>query len=1019
MKDFDRDGLLAEFRRKVSKDNALCEALFSMIPHGILEKVVLHPKELERVGERRIVTALFADISGFTPLCELFEAEQVLKIVNDLFTRLLAVVARYDGIVDKFMGDAMMVVFGAPKAHEDDPRRAVEAALDMQKITKSFQINFENKATLPRINLSIGINTGNVVSGLVGSETHREYTILGDAVNIAARLESLAAPGQIIVGEETYKHIGRFFHTSSKGSVKLKGKAESQKYYTVHGRKESNKIIPSSRLKPLFGKDKLFSRIKKILSNELPPESNLIIAESGFGKTLTVNHCISHARRTGYDVLMTSALPWGKNLRYSMLSELIRQTLGCVDVKIKPSALEKKVSELCPKMMQYLPLLGDFLSVDIPPNEVVKYMEPGQKREKLEALLSSILANFTNLKKTLLVFEDVSNADEGSLNVIEEISKKIDAPMLLTARPEIFEDWEIPGSIRVREIPNLSEKNASAFLRYLLSVNRAPKSLTDFILEKTNGNPYYIEQLTDYLLKASKIKYKKKSVYLDDVDTEALPSDIFNLLVTHVDSLAPSQRELIQKIAVIGANIPLKILEKLEPEHSSISDLVNIGIIVENEVAGEVRYNFQSPLFKQAAYSLLLSDTQRKLHAEIGIAFEKEYKKNLYDYYEVLSYHFQKGNELSKAFDYLRLAGDKQAGLFANREALHFYERAEKVGKEILDRENIERDFFEVLASEGRLYWFAGELDTAIEKNRQASNIATQIDDMSLLADTLNNIAMLYNVKGVMDKSLELHESALAIRRKTKDKAKITQSLMNIGVLNADQGKLDEAISYYEKALKIVKGTAVSGQTAQLYSNLGFVYLGKGKLDTSLKFYTRALKIDEKLGLSRGTAINYINIANIYNERGDFAKMEEYLLNALDIFKRVGDIRAITLTLNNLGESLREQGKENEALTMHKKALRSAKEQCDVQNQIDASRNIGLDLLELKNYKRACKYLRESVKLADQHSDWEGLLEGYYALLKYFKIKGDNENFQEVLRLAKGISKKYNPLFIKKINSIT
>ncbi|MBN1754606.1 tetratricopeptide repeat protein [bacterium] len=1018
MKNTKRQSLLKLFQTRIPKNKKLAEALFSMIPQGILEKMVLHPDELERVGERRVVTALFADISGFTTLSETLEAEEVLKIVNTLFTRLLGIISQYEGVVDKFMGDAMMVLFGAPKAHEDDPRRAVEAALDMQKAVSDFRVKPKGSDKPFRIRLSIGINTGYVVSGLVGSDLHREYTILGDAVNVAARLEGLANAGEIIIGEETYKQVQSYYSVQAKEPIKLKGKTAFQRCYLIEDKKSTINVRIHSEQKPLFGKKRIFDRLKKCLQGHTS-ERMLVIGETGFGKTLLINHLLDEAEKDDYLAWAVNALPWGENLRYGLFSDLLKKILSIGAKKIGLKALRKLVRDLAPQSLVYLPLLGDLVSIAVPSNEIVDYMDAEQKAKALEELVANLLSGFAEQKLTMLVLEDISYIDSGSLNIINLLCRDFPGILVLTARPEILDKWQPPAHLKIRQIPPLSREKIIIMLRHLIGIKRIPRKLVNFIVEQTSGNPYYAEQLTNYLLRNNKVSYVGNRILLGDIDDRTLPSGIFNLLVTHIDGIEPGQQELIQLISVIGANAPYQVLIELCPPETLdnyLPALLQNGILLENRIGSETRYSFQSPLYGQAAYSLLLSDTQVKLHKKVANTFEKSYHSDLYDYYEVLSYHYQKANIPRKAFDYLYLAANKQVKLYANKEALYFYKKAEEIGQKLLGTEEVDRLYFEILASQGRLFWLSGDTNKAIEKNRQASEIAKKLDDIALLSDTLNNIALLYNVKGDYEKSMEIHMNALAIRKKLKDNDKIMQSLMNIGILQSDQGKFDEAIMNYNKALKMNKNSAdLNPLCASIYSNLGFAYHNKCELKKSLDYYQKALEIDRSLGILQGLGINYINIANVYDEWCQFDKMTEFLEKALKIFQRVGDVRANTLTLNNLGDLLRKQDKVIAAIKLHRKALRLACEQNDITNQIDANRNIGLDYMVLKKLDLAAKYMKKSVQLAEENIDLEGQLEGYYALLGYYKMTADEVLFNRTKKTIERLAKKHNPLFLKKI----
>ncbi|MGB9562066.1 MAG: adenylate/guanylate cyclase domain-containing protein, partial [bacterium] len=349
------------------------------------------------------------DISGFTSIAERLDPEEVMRIVNEFFGELLVLVDEYGGTVDKFLGDGMMILFGIPRANPDDPRRALELSLAFIEAVEKFNRKGLVFGSLPlKLELSIGVNTGNVVAGIVGSVLHREFTVLGDAVNLASRLEGIAKSKEIIVGERTYELTKQFFFFLPLGSIRLKGKYEEVKAYKLIGKKSS----PEFKAKKPIGRDKELEKIRIFL--EKRDRNILFIGSEGSGKSYLLNYSLELAREKGRSYISIFPLPWEKRLHFSGVKSIINYII--------PMLSKNKLNTLIrPNNRNFLYLLNDFLETNFPRPDPPPYLTEEEKSKLIFEILYEIIFNFIDKNDLFIAVDGLENLDSGSFGIISKM----------------------------------------------------------------------------------------------------------------------------------------------------------------------------------------------------------------------------------------------------------------------------------------------------------------------------------------------------------------------------------------------------------------------------------------------------------------------------------------------------------------------------------------------------------------------------------------------------------------------
>lgn len=970
-------------------DPKIARAIASFIPNQVISRVVRNPEKLDRVGERRTVTAMFVDIAGFTSFCEKRDAEEVMLLLNRLFSSILEPVEKFSGEVDKFMGDAAVVIFGAPVAHEDDPQRALASALEIIARIQQFQ----------GLQVSIGINTGEVVAGIVGNDKHREYTVIGDAVNTASRLQSAAEPGEILIGAETVRLAGRGFIFGEPRKLELKGKSHPIEAFPLEGISGGVTDLSPARI---IGRERELSAVNAVIEGSV--KSTAIIGPAGTGKTALINRITAEALSKGFRLIDISAITWAENIPYAPVQRVIREILG--------DEPQKKLRGLLPKRADLFPLLSGLLGMEIAGKGRVEYLSPDEKRTALKGLIYEILTVEGRKSPLLLVCDGTENLDPSTAELLEMAISSREFPVILAGRNEgaISSSADI-----IIELKSLSKKDSSDLIREILGAERLSAELLSAVYSETGGNPGYIKELLTLLSERDGIIFGKGVHRLSAAIEGKLPKGIDDIYTARIDAFPPDARETLRVLSVFGQDFPKGLPEDLlEPsvyENGSRS-LVEMGVL--RDFGGQ--YRFESAPLMKAAYHSLFHTVRKKLHNSAGEAIEKHFADNLEDRYEELARHFGLGEDPKKAFAYQSLSGRKQEKRFANLEALHYYNAALGIDDADAVRWGIWRDLLGTIEAAGRLYWYSGDLEKVIELNERAKALAEQTGETVMVTDAINRIALAMQEMGRFDEAGELYENLLEILGSVEgQKERLLQAMANYGTLLSDLGKLNKARALYIRGLEIADAETESAGVANFLGNLGWLEARMENFDAAVENLRKAGEIDEKLGNLRGQAINLVNLAQIYRARESKNEEIEAYNKAHRIFVSIGDRRGEALCLSNLGDTSRETGDIAKAKSLHRKALKLATELRDNMRIVDANLGLALDFFAEGEVKSAVRRAKTAFLISSEVGDWEGQIETGIALLNFYNSLRDEKSFEKLSKQLRKIIENNNPAAISRL----
>ena len=653
-------------------------------------------------SERRIATVMFADISGFTAMSEKMDPEQVTCTMNDCFCMMEGCIKTHGGTIDKFIGDCVMVLFGVPKALEDAPQKAVNTAIELRN--RLYKFNQEKNLSIP-LNLHIGINTGPVLAGMVGGFDKQEYTVMGDAVNLASRLEDASQVGQILVGPATYKATKTGFKYKTLQPITLKGKAEPVLVYELLSVKETlyrvqpgaDRMISSA----MVGRDTELNKLEFQIMKAINGEGSIVnvIGEAGIGKSRLIAELKNRDVMKRVTLLEGRAISMGANLGYHLIINLLKNWAQITEEDTEVAAftkLESAIRTTCPEALgEIFPFVATLMGIKL----LGRYAErmKGIEGEALEKLIlknvRDLITRGTQRAPLVVILEDLHWSDTSSIELMESLFRlaaKERIVFINVFRPGYAETGDritktiqenYPDKYTEIALQPLDEKQTETLINNLLNIKGFPHKLKDQIIQRAGGNPYFIEEvLRSFIDKGAVVMKESGFEVTDRLSTMSIPRTINEVLMARIDRLDQKTRDLVKTASVIGRNFFYRILTEvartIEDMDSRLEYLEEIQLIRERKRMEELEYLFKHALAQEVAYDSILVQRRKELHKNVADSIEKVFNERLHEFYGMLAFHYSQAEDLEKTEEYLIKAGEESLKSSASSEALHYYQQA-------------------------------------------------------------------------------------------------------------------------------------------------------------------------------------------------------------------------------------------------------------------------------------------------------------------------------------------------------
>jgi class 3 adenylate cyclase/tetratricopeptide (TPR) repeat protein len=830
-------------------------------------------------AERRVVTALFADLTGFTEMSERLDPEEVKSIVDRAFEGLAELVTLYGGSVDKIIGDEIMAVFGAPQSHEDDPERAVRCALEMQRQLSTYSHQIERDRGV-KLGMRIGVNTGEVVAGIVGgAET---YSVIGDAVNAAKRIETGARAGQVLVGERTYVATSGAIEYRSREPIVAKGKTEPMPVWEA----VTERALPGEHVHrleaPLIGRDEeleMLESLAAIVRRDRRSAIATILGAAGMGKSRLADEFARRLTGQGVRVIAGRSLPYGTASPSFAVEEMVRAGLE-IEAGEQPDAARRRASGIIASvglvaeterlfgLAGLRESVGAAVSGGVGPT--ASQTPSGRGNESLQSAAALLEALAAREELLVLVFHELHWADESLLRFVQELVEDgRDAPMLVLclARPELAERWPAwttrSGAL-LHSLEPLPRDRAALLLDSLCKGGGLHPAIRESILERAGGNPFFIEELVRLMLDEGGLPASSDTADLADT----VPGTVQALVSARLDTLPQETKRIAQTAAVIGDEFWDGALEGLEPDlgeeavEGALRGLIEREMIEPAErssMPGERAYRFRQALVREVAYGSVPKQVRARQHAALGGWLEGAIAGTDLerDFADLVAHHFERASRLAaevgvdlpeareKARQYLERAGDLAISLDAASAAADFFERALEYARDGEDRLHLQLHLGEALVGCWRPIEAERHLREALQHSRDVGERPAEAKALRLLGD-------LSRIRGDIDDARGLLEQALEIAREIGDRLEEAEGLRSHGLADLFQGKLESAPIWFRQALARYRDLDDRRGQAWCLVNLGWVDLLLGKLETANASLEEALQIFGDLGDAEG-----------------------------------------------------------------------------------------------------------------------------------------------------------------------
>jgi class 3 adenylate cyclase/tetratricopeptide (TPR) repeat protein len=1008
--------------------------LKKFIPAKVMQRLQEGFADAIEEGERRNITVVFVDLVGFTALSEKMDPEDLAELMERCYGEMSRVIEKYDGTIDKFIGDCVMALFGAPVAHEDDPERAIRSALEIGEAIRA--IGGELGLGL---DVTAGINSGEVVVKSFGDKTRADYSALGDAVNLASRLQGKAGSGEVLVSKAVWQRTRSLFEWRELEPFMVKNKTQPIKAHVAL--RASERFAKEVQLRERVEMVDFVGRqteIETLLANWRAVKRGkrrvaLIEGEAGVGKSRLVYEFFRAAGDGAAPRSYTGrCLSFGEHMAYLPVIEMVKEVAGIGEqdaaeaIRAKLAALVERLAAAParalpkPERERLVQALEFLLAIGQMQSPLMKL----EAKERQRVIFDSV-GNLVNLVAQegpfVLVLEDLHWADKTSLALIDHLlsggRRDIPVLVLLLARPAMDHRFAKVDEFTKISLTELDEELSSELLRRLCHLDQLPADLEKRILSKTEGNPFYVEEIVLNLQEQNVLRQEgDRWVLAADLRGLEIPETVQGVILARLDRLAVQVRRVLQCASVIGHIFRYRVLEYIaevrERLETVLSELIDVEFIFEKTALPELIYLFRHVVTQEVTYNTLLKRRRQAFHGRVAEAIELIYQDRMEEHLELLGHHWYLAGNMPKARQYLWEAGQKCQRMYANEAAIDFYTKLlEVLDKSEMDEANRRRRRVETLTELGRVTKLIGDHVASEEHHRNAIDLATEDSTLDeLRAHAARNLGDLMRLMGDMREATRClglaaklfedlgnaprargcrqalgvvaqaqgdYETALAnyeeylssLQGEDGDLHRAYLGHSNVGIVQMLRGDLRAAERHLSQALSLATETSDRRGMAEAHHNLSLVAVRQGRYDEAKSHSVEAYRLAHQIGFQRVQLACDITMSEIYNFTGEFAAAIEHCRRAVDFAAEHRHADVMAIARGNWARALLNRGDHAQALAMAEKALGEARQFHDHVAQINALLVIADAQQADGKALAALKAAREAAKLVEQNRD--------------------------------------------------
>ena len=939
------------------------ETLRSVLGDSVVETTltVLHDQltELEKQvtqqdaanqARRKLVTVLFADVSGFTAYSENKDAEDVANLVNRLWLRADRIIQEYGGHIDKHIGDAVMALWGAETAREDDAERAVRAALKMEETFK------ENARQLP-IRLKVGVNSGQVLLSAIG--TQGEFTAMGDTVNTASRLVNLADGGQVLISHDTYQLVRGIFDVQKQSPITVKGKAEPLQTYVIQrvrprafrlGRRGVEGVTTR-----MVGRETEFQIIQSALEQSVVDRRVTVVTvegEAGLGKSRLIYEFEAWLDSHSTDVYLFKgrADEESASLPYSLIRDVFSNRFHILDSDSQSEAREKLMQGMAalagPEIDEQAAFIGELLGFNFSDSMYVRGIrkDARQIRERSFGHVARFFERLTQDYGVVLLLDDIHWSDSGSLELVEYLAKlETDLPLfiLCAARPSLDEvrpnwgsDFPRHDLIMIKTLDlNASRELVSEILQ---NVSDLPIELVETVAKNAEGNPFYLEELIKVLIEDGVIVKGEEvwQIVPQRLTQVRVPATLTGVLQARLDRLPPRENEVLERAAVIGRTFwdaavaamrgseSAQALTGGDDVHSALSALRTKELVFPHQpstFASAHEFIFKHAILREVTYERVLKAKRKLYHRMAADWLIQQSGERIDEYLALIAQHYELADDSGRAVEFLERAADQSMRLSAYREALSASERALGILASSDDTNPAMRA--RLLLTIGSAHLWLTDYATATARFEECIALARTIHDRGLESKALARLGRIGLEQAKFEQSKKHLQDSLAIAHVLRDIDGIAYCLAHLGYISHYEGNYTGAQTFGEESYEFAKASGDVIAQAFSLNILAMVSVNNHQFEQAHNYHLQAIDICKTAGDRYGLARAYSNLSELIRIQKRYAEAKPYTIEAIKLARELGNRYVLPIMLINLLYSQVGLGEIHEAYASLREAL--------------------------------------------------------------------------------------------------
>jgi len=981
----------------------------SYTPPYLAEKILTSRSALE--GERKQVTVCFADIKDSTELIRDLDPEDAQKLLDPAIHIMMDAVHRFEGTVNQVLGDGIMSIFGAPIAHEDHAARACYAALAMQAAMQPYAEEVRRSHGIT-MRIRVGLNSGEVVVRTIGNDLHMDYSAVGQTTNLASRMEQLAAPGSVVLTAATLRLVEGLVRVNGLGPVPVKGLSEPVEVFELTGASSIRRRLQAAVARGLtkfVGRDTEIDTLNQALEQAGSGHGQIVAAvgEAGVGKSRLVYEFVHSHRTQGWLVLESASVSYGKATPYFPVIDLLKRYVHVEDgddARIIRAKVTGQILTLDESLQDTIPALLSLLDA-LPEDSPFLKLEPPQRRQRTLNGLKRILLRESQVQPLLLVFEDLHWHDSESQALLDSLVESLHTAQLLLLvnyRPEYTHGWGSKTYYTQLRLDSLPPESSDVFLEALLGNDASLASLKQLLIERTEGNPFFLEESVRTLVETQVLAGEPGAYRLAQaLPTIQVPATVQAILAARIDRLSQDEKSLLQTASVIGNELPLLLLQALtelseETLYRGLTHLQAAEFLYETSLYPERVYTFKHALTHEVAYGGLLQERRRVLHARIVEALETLAGGLIDDRVERLAHHALRGEVWDKAVAYFRQAGAKALARSAHHEAVGYFEQTLSVLAHLPEQRDTREQSIDIRLALRSALLPSSDSARILACLREAEALAMDLNDSRRLGQLSGFLSVHFRNLGVYDQAIAAAQRALTLATAGGDL--VLQALANLFL-----GATYWAQGNYQWAIDCLEQTVASLHGAQCYERFGQATLPAvqaraflAACAAELGWFAQGRSLGEE-GLQIAEAVAhpsslmwaYYGVGLLALRHGDLPRALPWLERAMGICQDAGLVLFVPRMAAGLGSAYTLAGRTSEGVVLLTRAM----------EQTAAT--------DMTGFQALCRLsLGEALMLAGGLEEAHTLAESALALARQHEERG-NEAY--ALHLLSDIAMQRNP----------